>query len=316
MRLDVVSSLDSGLARGVTIGTHDGTFHCDECLAVGLLRMVPLFASATVLRTRDPSLLEKCDVVVDVGGVYDSASKRFDHHQRGFEETMEKKRTKLSSAGLVYKHYGLEVVKDQVLFDRIYSSFIEHIDGIDNGQEAFYSADGNSAEKAYEVSTTLSSRVGRLNPRWNEKGVDINERFKEAVELCSKEFVDHLTEAKESWLPAREIVAKAVGGPVVVLETYCPWQAHLFALEKNDAESKYVMYEDSKGGWRVQAVPIREGSFTSRLPLPEPWRGLRDDTLSNLVGIPGCIFVHATGFIAGAKTYDAALQLAQKALEQ
>ena len=35
-------------------------------------------------RSRDPLELEKCDIVVDVGGVYDVAKNRFDHHQRFF----------------------------------------------------------------------------------------------------------------------------------------------------------------------------------------------------------------------------------------
>jgi uncharacterized UPF0160 family protein len=49
----------------------------------------------------------------------------------------------------------------------------------------------------------------------------------------------------------------------------------------------------------VQAVPVSSDSFESRKALPEPWRGLRDDKLSEATGIPGCIFVHASGFIGG-----------------
>ena len=42
--------------------------------------------------------------MVDVGGVYDENLKRFDHHQRGFEEVFGHGfQTKLSSAGLIYK---------------------------------------------------------------------------------------------------------------------------------------------------------------------------------------------------------------------
>ena len=33
-------------------------------------------------RSRDPKVLDECDVVVDVGGVYDPEKMRFDHHQR------------------------------------------------------------------------------------------------------------------------------------------------------------------------------------------------------------------------------------------
>ena len=55
-------------------------------------------------RTRDPAILETCDIVVDVGGVYDEKAQRFDHHQRGFTEVFGHGfDTKLSSAGLVYK---------------------------------------------------------------------------------------------------------------------------------------------------------------------------------------------------------------------
>lgn len=84
------------------IGTHSGTFHCDEALAVFLLRLLPAYGpSAELVRTRDPALLEDCTVVVDVGGVYDPAALRFDHHQRGFEEVFGMGfSTKLSSAGL------------------------------------------------------------------------------------------------------------------------------------------------------------------------------------------------------------------------
>jgi len=57
-----------------------------------------------LIRTRDLATLDTCDIVVDVGAVYDENRKRFDHHQRGFEEVFGHGfQTKLSSAGLVYK---------------------------------------------------------------------------------------------------------------------------------------------------------------------------------------------------------------------
>ena len=64
------------------IGTHDGNFHCDEALACFMLKKLPEYASAEIKRTRDPTQLATCDVVVDVGGVYDPTKHRYDHHQR------------------------------------------------------------------------------------------------------------------------------------------------------------------------------------------------------------------------------------------
>lgn len=40
------------------IGTHDGSFHCDEALAVSMLLLHPNYrGSSFVLRTRNPTLL-------------------------------------------------------------------------------------------------------------------------------------------------------------------------------------------------------------------------------------------------------------------
>lgn len=64
------------------IGTHDGKFHCDEVLACAMLRLLPEYKDAVVKRSRDPIVLEACDIVVDVGGVFDPQAHRYDHHQR------------------------------------------------------------------------------------------------------------------------------------------------------------------------------------------------------------------------------------------
>lgn len=72
----------SAPARFAKIGTHNGNFHCDESLACAMLQMLPEGRDATIVRTRDPAELEQCDIVVDVGGVFDPATHRYDHHQR------------------------------------------------------------------------------------------------------------------------------------------------------------------------------------------------------------------------------------------
>ena len=96
------------------IGTHDGKFHCDEALACGLLRHTKLGRNATIVRTRDVDKLNLCTVVVDVGAIYDYDKLRFDHHQKEFNEIMqigiETYKTKLSSAGLIFKHFGAEII--------------------------------------------------------------------------------------------------------------------------------------------------------------------------------------------------------------
>lgn len=100
-----VSIASAGTKRTVNyLATHSGSFHADESLAIALLKSLPLYSSYNLVRTRDPALLKDATIVVDVGGEYDVAEKRFDHHQRGFDQVFGQGfTTKLSSAGLVYK---------------------------------------------------------------------------------------------------------------------------------------------------------------------------------------------------------------------
>ncbi|KAL8593805.1 hypothetical protein ACOMHN_064002 [Nucella lapillus] len=322
----------------VKIGTHNGTFHCDEVFACFMLKQLPDYKDAEIVRTRDPKLLEQCDVVVDVGGVFDPDSHRYDHHQRSFTETMSSLRpakrwvTKLSSAGLVYMHFGHRILAHlldrpasdpvtDLIYDKVYDNFVEEVDAIDNGINA------TDEEPRYRVSTNLSSRVGGCNAKWNEKDVDEKACFQRAFEMVGEEFLDRVNFYKTSWLPARDLVLKAVnarkeadnsGEIVVMAEGGAPWKDHLFSLEEELSVSppvKYMLYGDSAGSWRVQCVPLKLGSFDNRLSLPEEWQGLRDEELSTKSGIPDCIFVHASGFIGGHKTYEGALTMARTALK-
>ncbi|CAE6421621.1 unnamed protein product [Rhizoctonia solani] len=310
------------------IGTHNGTFHCDEALAVFMLRLTKEYAGASVTRTRDPKILETCDIVVDVGAVYDPEKLQFDHHQRGFTEIFGNGfKTKLSSAGLIYKHFGPEIIANKLQLDPTDAKdFIEAIDGIDNGVLQYPS----EIPPAYRNRTDLSSRVGHLNPRWNES-VDsdgVNARFQKASELTGTEFLGRLDYLANAWLPARDLVSSALAartqvdptGHIILFEQFAPWKEHLFELESNlsisgDQKPIYVLYPDETGGnWRIQAVPVSPDSFESRKALPEAWRGVRDAQLDEVTGIPGGIFVHASGFIGGNKTQEGVLAMAQKAL--
>ncbi|PHH67957.1 hypothetical protein CDD83_6329 [Cordyceps sp. RAO-2017] len=79
----------------------------------------------------------------------------------------------------------------------------------------------------------------------------------------------------------------------------------------------YVLYRErdhAQAKWRIQAVPDAPGSFASRKPLPEAWRGLRDAELDAVAGVPGCVFAHASGFIGGNATWDGVKLMADKAL--
>jgi uncharacterized UPF0160 family protein len=60
----------------VLLGTHDGSFHCDEALALSILTLLPEYSHATIVRTRNPEVLSQCQIVVDVGAVFDPSTHR------------------------------------------------------------------------------------------------------------------------------------------------------------------------------------------------------------------------------------------------
>ncbi|XP_017088658.2 MYG1 protein C27H6.8 [Drosophila bipectinata] len=327
------------------IGTHSGTFHCDEVVACFMLKQLPEYENAQIFRSRDDKeLREKCDIIVDVGGEYDHGKKWYDHHQKTFGETLKSVRPelgkefdviRLSSAGLVYSHYGERVIQSilqkergiqltpqnlHLAFVQIYRNFISELDAIDNGVPMF-----EGGEPVYKISTHLSARIGKLNPSWHETGVDIEQRFNQAMDAAGREFVQNVIEVSCSWIAARDHVREALelaksvypSGEILFLKTFCPWKAHLADLEKEyqvEGLPKLVVFNDGTS-WRVAGVPVSPSSFLGRKFLPTPWRGLRDEELSELAGIKDLVFVHHSGFIGGAKTEEAAMSMAKKSIE-
>eukprot|EP00762_Andalucia_godoyi_P001466 ANDGO_00299.mRNA.1 UPF0160 protein C27H6.8 len=328
------------------LGTHDGTFHCDEALALALLRTLPGFRDFPILRSRDPAYLARCKVIVDVGAQFEPSTGRLDHHQSSFTETWSPSRrtTKLSSAGIVFKLYGKEIIANllqvqslpshdgdggagggeyseedvSMMVEKAYSGFIEHVDAIDNGVDV-------AEETRYAMSSVLSTRVSYLNAPWtvdypdsDSRKTDENVRFIAAMQRVLESFLEFFANMVDSILPARQVVqralAKADGSPILVLDTFCNWKSHLLELEQSSPKTLFVVYKDTAGGWRVQAVPVSDSSFDSRKALPKPWRGLRDDELSTLTGIPGCVFCHAAGFIGGNRTFEGVMEMAKQAV--
>lgn len=330
------------MATALQICTHSGSFHADEALAVYMLRLLPRFRFAKLVRSRNLADWEASDIVVDVSGKYD-AVKYFDHHQREFSTSFnEKYHTKLSSAGLIYKHFGREIistviqldesndqdkVKIDYLYDKIYSDFIEAVDANDNGIDMYEDKD-SLKPRFKDRNFSIAGMISNLNPSWESNATDndFDRQFEIASKLIGNAFFNYLTYMGNSFLKAKQYVIDAFNnrfnvdksGKILVFDQFIPWKEHLFTVEReNNAEGEalYVLFPDNTKQWRIAAVPVNSTSFDSRKKLPEPWRGLRDDALSQKTGVPDCVFIHAAGFIGGAKTQESVLKLAQLALE-
>eukprot|EP00301_Raphidiophrys_heterophryoidea_P027244 c9564_g1_i3.p1 GENE.c9564_g1_i3~~c9564_g1_i3.p1 ORF type:complete len:202 (+),score=41.47 c9564_g1_i3:203-808(+) len=198
--------------------------------------------------------------------------------------------------------------------------FVEGIDAIDNGISQY----DTQESPRYQIRTDLSSRVSNFHPPWNESQENMDVGFFKAYAMVKAEFEDAVSHYATSWLPALQLTREALGhrfefsetGEIMVLNQHFPWKDHLMTLETEQNVTptvKYVVF-GGDADWRVQAVPESSGSFMSRKPLPEPWRGVRDEALSKLTGLDDSVFVHASGFIGGTKSYESALKMAKIAL--
>lgn len=123
--------------------------------------------------------------------------------------------TKLSSAGLVYKHFAKQILESilkkagsaselaksgstqdlEKIVEKIYRGLIEEVDAIDNGVEQ-----GDNLK--YRITSGLGSRVKRLNPSWLQENVPAEEEnacFQKAMLICLEEFLGQVHGFTMEW---------------------------------------------------------------------------------------------------------------------
>lgn len=339
------------------IGTHDGTFHCDDVTACFMLKELDRFKNHEIVRTRNPDLLSKAEIVVDVGRELDIEKLRLDHHQRSFTKTIldfhpnlnttnPDKPVKLSSSGLVYAIFGKDFIaklldlngtydnlKDadkkmvDAVFNKAYIEFFEEIDAIDNGVEV---ASGDNIVYNYHISSSISNRVGRLNPiDKNATPEDRLDHFKRAMNLVRSEIVEGINFLGRIWWPKREkfreIISKRdqfdSSGQIIRLELddLLGWKSSIIELEKEMnivGQIKYIVFCDGSedSPWRATCVPVSLKSFTNRVSLKEEWCGKAGEELQKVSGIPDATFVHMNGFTGGAKSLEGIMRMVRKSL--
>jgi len=323
------------------IAVHSGVFHADEVLASLLIKFHPNYPKSCIIRSRNQEILNKCDIVCDVGGIINPKTFRFDHHMSDFKEVFDEKNEKfkeikLSSAGLVFKYLGKEILENILkknnlyennikhideMINLIYSSFILIIDANDNGINAYPS---NVIPKFVDC-TNFSNRIGRLNPEWYLTDVDVNLRFKQAWDIAEEELNYHIMKYAKGYFLAYDIVEDSVkkflDKEYFILDRFVPWKKILYDIEKKlNIEGKFlfvVSQRDSQSDdkFSVTTIPKNEGSFEFRKGLPKKWRGLRSEELENVSGIKDMVFVHSSGFIGFMKNMDAAMKCVEIALK-
>jgi uncharacterized UPF0160 family protein len=276
----------------LTVGTHSGTFHADDVLAFSLIRSF-VDSEASVVRTRDRAQLDGCDVVVDVGGAFDPASMRFDHHQGSYQGPR-------SSAGMVLDWLESTGKVSADLAEHLRARVIDYIDAVDTGRQA----------PSLEV--PCFARLVEAFGHGCETPDEQLQAFLRASEVGCQ-LLSGMERGYSSACAARAAVRKAMDEAVaakrsaIVLDAYYPWKMIYFENGGAHHPTDYVLFPSEDATWKLVAIPPRIGGFEQKRPLPASWAGLIGEELEAVTGVPGSVFCHKNRFIAVFQTFDGAI---------
>jgi uncharacterized UPF0160 family protein len=275
-----------------SLGTHDGSFHSDEVTACALLLLFNLVDRDRVHRTRDAKRLDNCEFVCDVGGIYDPAKKRFDHHQNDYQGTM-------SSAGMILLYLKDQGIIEPHMYDHYNKSLFIGIDAHDNG-----------LAKWEPGTTTFSQVISNFMPIEYEVDVaEMNKAFFQAVDFAYGH-LDRMRKRHMYTLQCKSIVKKkmAESTTALIFDESLPWMDNFFELGGESHPAQFVIMP-SGPHWKLRGIPPSMNErMKVRTPLPENWGGLREEELRKVSGIPGAIFCHKGRFISIWETKEDALK--------
>lgn len=281
-----------------SFGTHDGSFHADEVTACALLLLFDRIERNKIVRTRDPKRLENLDYVCDVGGVYDPAARRFDHHQTEYKGTM-------SSAGMVLLYLKDQQLIEPHLYDFLNRSVIMGVDAHDNG---LVKLEPGVASFSQIVSNFMPIVYGCSEH-------EMQQAFLTALDFA----FGHLWRLKKRHaytLECKAAVKKAMlaASLALIFDEPIPWLENFFELGGDLHPAQFVIMP-SEGQWKLRAIPPSLADrMKVRKALPESWAGLREEELKKVSGIEGAIFCHKGRFISIWKTKEDAIKALHIAL--
>ncbi len=312
------SSHGSSPARPVSIATHNGSFHADDVFGVAVLLL--LHPEAQLIRTRDMDLIAQADFAVDVGGEWEPARGRFDHHQRGFAGARESG-VVYASAGLVWRSHGAALVEkvfglgDAALAESVAAALddelVQHLDRADTG--VAHGAPGLFG---------LSALISQFNTTWDTRTDAATDEanalagFRQAVEVITRLLSATLDQMRAKHQGAQFVreAQSVFGGRVLVMPRGgLPWRE---VVSREMPDVLFVVYPDSSARqYQVHVVTVEPHSFAARKDLPKAWAGLRLAELAQVCGVPDAVFCHNGRFIAGAGSREGALRMAELALD-
>ncbi|MCA9356039.1 MYG1 family protein [Candidatus Nomurabacteria bacterium] len=288
-----------------TIVTHSGSFHTDDVFACAVL--LSLYPEATFIRTREKDIVDKADIVFDVGGQYDPKTNRYDHHQK---EGAGQRDTGIPYAafGLIWKHFGMELCGDERVWQRLDSSLVSQIDATDNGMDF----GGNKNLILVEDASMVFSKS------WLEDKDE--EDFFVPVKKAQEYLLRKIKVMKDD-ISAEDILTKIYNDSedkrVLEIPEDLPRYIYQGVFSRLE-DVLFVVYKSSSSdAYKAEAIRKDETTMESRKKFPQEWWGILDDKDERIedLDLKGLLFCHRGGFLISADTKENVESLVKRALE-
>ncbi len=294
--------------KKVTIVAHSGDFHTDDLFAVStLLIYLGENVNVEILRTRDMSIIEKSDYVVDVGGIDNPDINRFDHHQKGGAGKRENG-IKYASFGLVWKKFGKDICGSEKVAKKVDELLVQPVDAPDNGisimKPTFYDI--------FPIDLGLLTFI--FKPTWKEDVSKTDDIFRSLIPYA-RGIILRMVNYSKDFIEGQELVEKSyeetADKRLIVTDSGYPW---LETLSKHPEPLYVVYYNKRDDTWSIKGIRDNHLSFIYRKLLPESWAGKNGEELEQATGVLGGVFCHNHRFMAVNKTKEGILKMAEIAL--
>lgn len=273
----------------VNVVVHGGCFHGDDVACVALLKLVHKEVNIVRKFKVDVST-ETAEYVLDIGRLDKVTENQvsLDHHQG--PEIID---------GTDVKHCAFSKLiermidpDDQLFKKHLYNALVLPVAAQDNGQ--------NYAE--FDLVPSPLTFVNAMGLSWKDDQKLSDQRFSEVVEMAMM-IIKNIIKTIEDKIEAIDEISTAIKkmeGGVLVLGRYLPWVDSVIEYNNGDPKVKLVVYPSNRGGYNIQVVPKKGGSFESWLKIPEE--------ITNFEGCSG----QAHGAFAFFDTMDNAVAAAKQ----
>ena len=244
--------------ENIEVIVHGGCFHADDVACVAILKL--MYKDVNVVRKFKVDVeTETTDYILDIGRMDKVTDTQviLDHHQ-GPELI----------PGTDVKHCAFSKLiermidpDDQLFKKHLYNALVLPVAAQDNGQ--------NGSD--FGLFSSPLSFVNSMCLSWKDDQKLNDNRFDEVVDMAVviiKNIIKNIEDKIEAVDEVTEAIKK-MEGCVLVLDRYLPWTDTVIEYNNGEPKVKLIIYPSNRGGFNVQVVPKKAGSFDSWISIPE-----------------------------------------------